>query len=196
VHQAVAQLLGGSRATLTASARDAGWTGPVPQLAVLVGHSSGGNLAVDVAGHLADTPAFTDLRAVVMLDGASQDAGMAQMRAALPKISGLPVLQVGSPPSPCLSDRRGTAALVESRPGVFVGVELVGGNHLDAIGYEPFNLLAYLVCGWPNPSNVAAAHTIATDWILNALTGTSQGITGGKPGQTIPVGAAVAKVLG
>jgi hypothetical protein len=158
---------------------------------VFVGHSSGGNLGVDAARYAA---ADADVRGVVMLDGASQDPGTAQMRQALPLIPEVPVLQAGAPPGPCVPDRRGTAALVESRPGQFVGVELVNGNHLDAVGYV--NFWANLWCGWPRTENVQAVRQITVDWVENLLAGASSGITGGTPGQTIPVGAAVAKVLG
>jgi hypothetical protein len=190
LHQAVAALVA-SRSALEASARAAGWTQPLPAPTVLAGHSSGGNLAVDVAGYLAGA---ADVRAVVMLDGASQDPGMTQMRAALAKIPSLPVLQVGAPPTVCNPDRRGTRALVEARPGRFVGVEIAGGQHLDGVGYA--NFFGNLLCGWPRPENVAAARQIASDWVLNALTGSSVGIVGGAPGQMIPVGAATARVLG
>lgn len=118
---------------------------------------------------------------------------MTQMRQALPVIAGKPVLQVGAPATVCNPDRRGTRALVESRPGEFVGVELVNGSHMDAVGYA--NFWGNVFCGFPRVENVAAVQTIAVDWIGNMLTGSSNGITGGTPGQQVPVGSATAVVL-
>jgi hypothetical protein len=190
MHQAVAETVAG-RAALEASAGEAGWTQTLPGRVVFVGHSSGGNLGVDAARYLDGSA--VDVRGVVMLDGASQDTAMTQMRQALPLLD-VPVLQVGAPPGPCVPDRRGTRALVESRPGAFVGVELARGNHLDAVGYV--NFWANLICGWPRAENVAASRQIMADWVTNLLTGTSLGITGGTPGQRITVGQATAVVLG
>lgn len=196
LHQAVARLFV-NRAALEASASAAGWTQALPAPFVLVGHSSGGNLAVDVARYLIGTAAFVDLRSVVMLEGASQDAAMTQMRSALAALTDAnyrQVLQVGAPPTSCNPDRRGTHALVEARPGQFVGVELVNGNHVDAIGYA--NFLGNLLCGWPRWENVQAVPTIASSWITNAFTGSASGISGGAPGQRFAVpGGATAVVL-
>lgn len=196
LHQAVAQLFV-NRAALAASATAAGWTQPLPGPFVLAGHSSGGNLALDAARYLAGTAAFADLRAVVMFDGASQDATGVQATQALATLTGgnwRPVLQIAAPATPCNPYTPVTRALVAARPGQFMGVRLENGQHLDAIGYV--NFLGNLLCGWPRAENVAAVPQIASDWITNALTGSTLGIVGGTPGQRVPVGAATAVVLG
>jgi pimeloyl-ACP methyl ester carboxylesterase len=190
VEAAAASLFAGDRAALMASARAAGWTGPIPQRFVLMGHSLGGNFAATVASRLTTQ---ADLRAVVMLDGGSLDNG-AQTSAALAALSGKTVLDVASPPGSTCKLGDLAPILVAARPGQFVGVQLVNGLHLDAIGYS--NLLGNIVCGWPRSENIAAVQTIASQWTTNALTGATGGIIAGTPGQRISVGGATAVVLG
>jgi pimeloyl-ACP methyl ester carboxylesterase len=180
---------------LRESAAAAGIT-VLPEATVLAGHSAGGNLALAAAGYLTGRPGFERIRAVVMLDGgAGDDASHAGVALELVPDS-LSVLQIASPRgSACIPQPVVTDALVAARPGRFVGVTIVGGNHLDATGYDPFNLTGYLVCGWPRQENVAAVRQIAGDWIRNALTGSSGGVTGGTSGQVLKVGAASVRVL-
>jgi hypothetical protein len=104
------------------------------------------------------------------------------------------VLQIAAPASGCNAWGSGTRALLEARPGEFVGVELERGVHVDAEGRDT-DLLATLVCGVPRPANVRAVHEIAADWITNAFTGSSLGIVDGAPGQRVRVGRATAVVL-
>jgi hypothetical protein len=194
LERAVASLFA-DRSALTASAHAAGWVGALPGPLVLAGHSAGGHLALEAAGDMVGSAGFADLRSVVLLDGGWTDGPPTpQELAALASLSGgnwRPVLQIASP-NGVASDV--THALLASRPGQFVGVELKNGNHLDAVGYT--NLLGNLVLGWPRPENVQAVQTIAADWIGDALTGSANGIVGGQPGQQIAVGAATAIVLG
>lgn len=185
---AVGSLLAGDRAALIASARAAGYTGTVPRPFVMVGHSFGGNFALTVG---AAAPA--DLRAVIVLDGGSLDPTNAQAVAALAALADKPVLTVASPPGTACKLNDLTPFIVASRPGQFVGVQLVGGNHLDTIGWS--SLAGILACGLPNLANVAAVQTISSQWVTNALTGSTGGITAGTPGQRIAVGAATAVVL-
>ena len=97
---------------------------------------------------------FANLRSVVLLDGGSgYYPPTPHELAALAALSGSnwrPVLQIASPAGIRPTDV--TDALIASRPGQFVGVELKNGNHLDAAGYS--NLLANLLVGWPRPENV------------------------------------------
>lgn len=186
--QAVASMFTGSRSVLAASAAAAGWTRPLPQTFVLMGHSLGGHLAVTAAARLAST---ADLRAVILLDGGSFDNGAAAT-AALTGLAGIPVLTISAPPGvPC---KVGDLApgLVAARPGQFVGVQLVNGLHLDTIGYS--NFLGNLICGFGRLENIAAVQTLASSWTSSALTGTAFSYTG-APGQQIPVGAATAVAL-
>ena len=99
-----------------------------------------------------------------------------------------------APPSACNASGVSTQALLAARPGEFVGVQLQNGTHVDAEGRDT-DLFGILLCGLPRPANVLAVQRIASDWIANALTGTSLGIVGGAPGEMVPVGGATAVVL-
>ena len=195
MQRAVAELFA-ERSALQRSA-DAAKGGHVslPRAFVLSGHSAGGNLATAAAG---DTTlpggAIAELRAVVLYDAV--DSGGA-MEEALNRLTGdedRPVLDITSPPSACNALGRGSRALVSARPGRFVGVQLVGGTHLDAEGPDS-GPLARAVCGRPTQANVRALRSIASDWITNALTGSSMGIVDGTAGDEIPVDGATAIVL-
>ena len=194
--QGVAALFAGSREALQRSADTArGRHVTLPRPFVLTGHSAGGNLATSAAGATTlPGGANRHLRGVVLYDAVDFGGAMA---AALGRLSGSdfrPVLQIASPPSTCNAFGSGTNALLTARPGSFVGVQLVGGTHVDAEGPDS-DPLALLACGIPRPENVAAVRSIAADWIRNALTGSAHGIIGGAPGQRIEVGAATAVVL-
>lgn len=185
IRTAIASMFTGSRAALNASAHAAGYAPTLPQPFVLMGHSLGGSLALSVAAN-----ANPDLRAVILLDAGDGDASYPL--AALPAIT-VPIMTVSSPPNTACKVGDITPLLVAARPGQFVGVQLVNGKHLDAIGWS--NLGGIILCGLPNLENVAAVQTLASQWAMNALTGSNTGITSGTPGQHIPVGAATAVVL-
>ncbi len=195
MHRAVAGLFA-TRAALQRSADAArGRHVPLPRAFVLTGHSAGGNLATAAAGFTTlPGGAIGELRGVVLYDAVDYQGDMS---AALARLSGRydrPVLQIASPPSLCNAGAAGTRALVAARPGRFVGVELLGGTHVDAEGpnSDPF---AEWLCGHPLTANVEAVRTIAADWITSLFTGSSPGILGGAPGQRIAVGGATAVVL-
>ncbi len=194
--RAVADLFVGRRAALQTSADAARGTRVwLPRPFVLSGNSAGGNLATAAAGDTTlPSGDIADLRGVVLFDAV--DYGMS-MQDALGQLTGVddrPVLQIASPPNPCNAFGTGTAALVSTRPDRFVGVELVGGTHLDAEGPN-IGRLAEAVCGHPETVNVDAVRALAADWITNAFTGSSLGIVDGTPGEAIPVGGATAVVL-
>jgi hypothetical protein len=194
--ESVAGLFAASRAALQHSADvAAGHHVALPRRFVLTGHSAGGNLVTSAAG---DTTlpggAIHDLRGVVLYD-AVDFAGA--MPAALRRLTGAalrPVLQIASPPSACNAGGSGSNALLTARPGTFVGVQLVGGTHIDAEGPDT-DPLAVLACGVPTAANVAAVRSLAANWIRNALRGSARRILGGTPGERIKVGGATAVVL-
>ena len=194
--QAVAALFAGSREALQRSADTArGHHVTLPRPFVLTGHSAGGNLATSAAGNTTlPGGAIRQLRGVVLYDAVDFGGAMA---AALGRLSGSdfrPVLQFAAPPSGCNAFGSGTNALLTARPDSFVGVQLVGGTHVDAEGPDS-DPLAMLACGIPRPENVVALRSIAADWIRNALTGSARGIVGGTPGERIDVDGATAVVL-
>lgn len=192
----VAELFTGHRTALRRSAQVArGRAVTLPRRFVLTGHSAGGNLATSAAGYTTlKGGAIATLRGVVLYDAV--DFGGA-MPAALGRLRGPDfrlALQIASPPSTCNALGSGTSALLSARRGSFVGVELVGGTHIDAEGPDT-DALATLACGNPLPANVAAVQSIAANWVRNALTGSARGILGGAPGERIKVGGATAVVL-
>ncbi len=193
--RAVAALLA-ERSPLQTSA-DAAFGRPtgLPDEFVLAGHSAGGNLVTAAAGDMTlGGRAIAGLKGVVLFDAVDYARGMQRALQRLTGADARPVLQIASPPNPCNAYGTGTSALLAARPGAFVGVQLVNGTHLDAEGADS-GPLDRAVCGTPLPANAAALRTLAADWITNDLTGSSLGITGGAPGESIAVGAATAIVL-
>lgn len=183
------------RAELQASANEAyGGTVWLPDHFVLSGHSAGGNLALVAAGDLAVGGDVANLRGVVLLDGVDFAGAMGTALQRLTGPNDRPVWQVASPPSSCNADGSGTQALTAARPGRFVGVELLQGTHVDALGTDA-GLFAELACGFPRPQNIRAARLISSQWVFDALTGARLGILSGTPGQQISVAGATALVL-
>lgn len=183
MQQAIAQVIAG-RTELERAAAAAGYRGALPARIVMAGHSAGGNLALAVAG-------YTPVQAVVMFDGAAGSIGGGQAAQALTSYQG-PVYDVASEDN--LADPGVLRALEQARPGRFVGVYIVGGRHLDAIGYSNW-IAMWLLNDWPtNPANVTAAQQIGADWIRDALTGTDVGVYG-VAGQRFTVAGATAVTL-
>lgn len=195
MHRAVAELFA-ERSALRRSADAAkGKHVSLPRPFVLSGHSAGGNLATAAAGYATHPGGdIADLRAVVLYDAVDNQGAMNE---ALGRLTGgvdRPVLQIASPPSACNAFGSGTRALVAARPGRFVGVQLVEGTHVDAEGPDS-DPLARALCGYPREVNVDAVRSIASQWVTNALTGSSIGIVGGSPGEAVKVNGATAIVL-
>ncbi|MBS1693811.1 MAG: hypothetical protein JST91_16480 [Actinobacteria bacterium] len=195
MHRAVADLFSGDRTALTDSASAAaGRSVTLPRQFVIAGHSAGGNLAAAAAGYTTTSDAIADLRAVIMFDAVDNGGAIA---AASDKLSGAndrPIYQIAGGCSLCNAFGSGTTALVNARPDRFVGVQLMGGTHIDAEGASA-GLAAMLVCGIPSPHNVAAVQTIATGWITDVFTGSETGLYGAA-GERIGVDGATAVVLG
>ncbi len=61
MHQAVANLFEDDNTALAESALAAGYTGPIPDRVVLVGHSLGGGLVAGTAGYMVDNDTATGL---------------------------------------------------------------------------------------------------------------------------------------
>jgi len=204
LHRAVAQLFEGNREALTQSASEAaGYAITLPQRFALVGHSAGGTLVTSVAGHLADSGAIDDLVGVVLLDGV-EPAGSHFVSDALAKLRGendVPIRLISS--ERYFWSRGGDVAdkLALARPDRFNGVGLTGGLHIDYAesGNPIIQFAEYLVAGFSQPRNVAAAGAISVGWLNDMFANTtSEGIYG-APGEVIPVvtssGTATATVL-
>ena len=185
---AAADLFVGDRAALTASASAAaGHPVTLPQRVVLVGHSLGGGFVVATAADMVHDGAAGNLAGVVLFDGVSFQPGLLQTELdTLP--ASTPVLLIASPPYAWnLWGQMGTA-LVTARPGQFVGVQLVGGRHIDSMqgGNPLIQLGAYLIAGFSRPRNIDAVKILASGWINDMFAGTHDGIYA-SPGQTLQI---------
>jgi lipocalin len=200
MQQAVAAMFIGDRASLTASAKTAGFTGVLPEDFVMSGQSAGGGFATAVGGYYAANPVGTgNLRGVVMFDGFSFNGVLTD---SLRKLNDpfIPVYQVAAPPQSWNSNGASTRELVAARPGQFVGATLARGSHADALigGDAIFDFLAQLVAGVSPPGNTQAAYTLATGWINDMYRGLGPADgTGiyGVPDQYIVMGDTAAIVL-
>ncbi|MGV0737244.1 alpha/beta hydrolase [Mycobacterium syngnathidarum] len=201
MQQSVADLFVGDRAELTASASAAaGHPVTLPSKFVLVGHSLGGMLVTGAAGRMVDNGAVDDLAGVVLLDGVDTHQDMPD---ALSKLTGAnyrPVLLISS--ERYVWSLGGVAGdeLQAARPGMFNGVMLVGGRHIDGLqGANPILQFAeYAIAGFSQPRNIDAVKTISSGWINDMYNGTQTGVYG-APQDSIeiptPSGPATAVVL-
>ncbi|MCC3314302.1 alpha/beta hydrolase [Nocardia africana] len=152
---------------LATSAARAG-VGPtaLPRPWVFIGHSAGAEAVEYVAHRLHDSSpaAWANLRGLVLLDpvksflGDNTDVALADLAA-----TDLPVLTVSGPPALCNNFGSGTAALRAHLHRRFLGVRLTTGEHTDAEGPSS-DPLGELLCGTPQPGNVAALQQLATSW--------------------------------
>jgi pimeloyl-ACP methyl ester carboxylesterase len=211
MYRAVAGLFLGDRTALTASAIAAGYAArygadvALPDEFVLAGHSLGGGLAPGAAGYYAEaveeSGADNHLAGVVLLDGVPPDG---VLPAALDRLDGLdryiPVLELGAPWNFWNSTSDVNVALTTARPGIFNGLVLKGGVHMDSMqgGNWLIQTSAYLAAGFPKPQNQAAAKVIAAGWINDMFEGRIDAATGrcsgddcqgvyGDPGSTVVI---------
>ncbi|HKH53368.1 MAG TPA: alpha/beta hydrolase [Mycobacterium sp.] len=161
MHQAIANLFTDGNTALAESALAAGYSGPIPDRVVLIGHSLGGGAVAGAAGHMtADR-----LAGVVMLDGVGLDDTMAASLDDVP--DSIPVYQLAAPKYFWNQFGVGTDALREARPDGFIGVTLVGGSHVDSMrgGNPLIQFSQQLVSGFSTPENVAAAQIVMVGWV-------------------------------
>jgi pimeloyl-ACP methyl ester carboxylesterase len=208
VYQATANLFLGDRDALTASALAAGFAAKygtgvaLPDQFVLVGHSLGGGVVSGAAGYYAEaviaSGAENHLAGVVLLDAAPPGDTLPD---ALDKLDGLgtfiPVLELGAPKDTISGV---DVALNTHRPGIFNGVILTDGKHLDSMmgGTPLIQLISHLYQGFPTAQNQAAAQTLIAGWTNDIFAGRIDPSTGtcagadcdgiyGELGQTLPL---------
>jgi acetyl esterase/lipase len=165
MQEAVAGLFADGNTALAESALAAGYTGPIPDRVVLVGHSLGGGLVAGTAGYMAKNGSVDRLAGVVMLDGVGLDDTMASSIDDVP--DDIPIYQLASPKYFWNQFGVGTTALLAARPGQFIGVTLVGGSHVDSMrgGNPLIQFSQQLVTGFSKPQNVAAAQILMVGWV-------------------------------
>lgn len=205
MQEAIATMFLGSRAGLNISANAAGYQGPLPEQFVMAGHSAGGGLATAVAGdYISDLALDTSdnqLLGVVMFDGVSSNS--ADFADAIPSLDTLdiPDYTVAAPPQAWNAFGATTNELVSLRPGQFVGVQLVGGSHVDSmLGVNPLlDFVLQLVTGFSPRGNTEAAYTLSSGWIKDFYVGSgptdpTYGIYG-SAGDPVILGEAAGIVL-
>lgn len=173
MHQAIAGLFDEDNTALAESAARTGYTGPVPDRVVLMGHSLGGGAVSGAAGYMVDNGTIDRLAGVILLDGVGLDDPDV-MRDALMKVPmDIPIYQIAAPVYFWNNFGVGIDALVEARPGQFVGVTLEGGSHVDTMrGGNPLIQFAQqLVSGFSQPRNVAAARHLMVTWANDMFAG-------------------------
>lgn len=205
LHQGVATLFLGDQAALNSSAHAAGYQGTLPEQFVLTGHSAGGGVAVTAAGKyvaaIGSNLAANNLLGVVLLDGG--DINFLNFAASITNLqaAGIPLYTVTAPPQLFNGFGIPTNYLVSMYPGQFVGVEIVGGSHVDPmLGAKPvIDFVAQLITGFSPPGATAAIYSLATGWINDfyAGGGPTNPIYGvyGSAGQHISLGQATGIVL-
>jgi pimeloyl-ACP methyl ester carboxylesterase len=183
---AVADLFAGDRQALTDSATAAiGHAVTLPEQFVIAGHSAGGGLALAAAGDM-DPATLANLAGLVLLDGVAMSDAVATIDK-LP--DGLPVYQIASPPYAWNMYGATSDALVRARPGIFNGVQLVGGSHIDAMqgGNPLIQFGAYLLAGFSQPQNIDAVKILAVGWINDMFAGEKTSGVYAKPGDSIAI---------
>jgi hypothetical protein len=201
MQQAVADLFVGDRAALTESASAAaGYEVTLPTRFVLAGHSLGGSLVMGAAGDMVENGAIDDLAGVLLLDSVDVNN---TVPTALQKLTGVnyrPVLNISSERYVWNMYGKVGDELEAARPGLFNGVMLVGGRHIDALqgGNPLIQISEYLIAGFSQPQNIEAVKTLAVGWVNDMFAGTHDGIYG-APQQSIQIdtsaGTATAVVL-
>ncbi|WP_319455868.1 MULTISPECIES: alpha/beta hydrolase [unclassified Mycobacterium] len=189
MQRAVAELFTGDRAALTESASAAaGYDVTLPTSFVLAGHSLGGTLVSGAAGYMVENGAITDLAGVLLLDAVDLNGAVPS---ALEKLTGVnyrPVLNISSERYFWNMNGKVSDELEAARPGLFNGVMLVGGRHIDALqgGNPLIQFSEYLIAGFSQPQNIEAVRTLAVGWVNDMFAGTDDGIYG-APGETIQI---------
>jgi pimeloyl-ACP methyl ester carboxylesterase len=171
MQKAVANLFEDDNTALADSGLAAGYTGPIPDRVVLVGHSLGGGLVAGTAGYMVDNGTADRLAGVIMLDGVGLDDSMTSSLEKVP--DDIPIYQLAAPKYFWNQFGVGTDALLAARPDRFIGVTLVGGSHVDSMrgGNPLIQFSQQLVAGFSKPQNVAAAQILMVGWANDMFAG-------------------------
>ncbi|ULE33920.1 alpha/beta hydrolase [Mycobacterium sp. IDR2000157661] len=188
MHEAIASLFDEGNPALANSALAAGYSGPVPDRVVLMGHSLGGGAVSGAAGFMAQDSSIDRLAGVVLLDGVGlEDGAMALSLDDVPDT--IPIYQLAAPKYFWNQFGVGSAALQQARPNAFIGVTLVDGAHVDTMrGGNPLIQFAQqLVSGFSKPRNVVAAERIMVGWVNDMFAGTQDQGVYLDPGQKVSI---------
>ncbi|SEH46067.1 hypothetical protein SAMN04489835_0053 [Mycolicibacterium rutilum] len=176
MHEGMAKLFDDGNTALAESAAAAGYTGPIPDRVVLMGHSLGGGAVSGIAGYMVERETIDRLAGVVLLDGVGLDDPERMTESLRLVPLDIPIYQLAAPVYFWNNFGVGLDALVEARPDTFVGVTLVGGSHVDAMrGGNPLIQFAQeLVAGFSKPQNSAAARMLMVGWVNDMFAGNQE----------------------
>jgi hypothetical protein len=177
MHQAAAGLFNDDNTALLKSAQAAGYTqDEMPQNVVLIGHSLGGGFVIDTARYMvanqeSGKSSYYKLDGVVMMDGVSF-SDPAPILAGIP--DDIPVYNLSSTPNFWNLFGAMDNALAQVRGNQFHGAQELGGWHSDSmVGGNPLvQFGAYLLTGFPRPSNVAGSQILLAGWANDMFEGT------------------------
>lgn len=164
MHEAIADLFKGSNTALKESAFAAGYSRPIPDQVVLIGHSLGGGAVAGASGNMVKNGSINRLAGVIMLDGVPFDQLAAENLGLVP--DEIPIYQLAAPTYFWNQFGVGTDALLTARPNQFIGVTLVGGSHVDSMrgGNPLIQFSQQLASGFSRPENVDAARILMIGW--------------------------------
>ncbi len=171
MHEAMARLFDEDNTALADSAEAADYDGPIPDRVLLIGHSLGGGAVIGIAGAMADNKTEDRLAGVIMLDGVPFDPKAVE---SIEKVDrDIPIYNLASPRYFWNQFGVGTDALVEARPGKFIGVTLANGSHVDSMrgGNAVIQFGQELVAGFVEPENGDAAQILMIDWANEMFAG-------------------------
>ncbi len=171
MHEAMARLFDDDNTALADSAEAAGYSFAIPDRVVLIGHSLGGGAVIGIAGAMADNETEDRLAGVIMLDGVPFDPKAAE---SIKKVDpDIPIYNLASPRYFWNQFGVGSDALLEARPGKFIGVTLKDGSHVDSMrGGNPLIQFGQeLVAGFVRPENGDAAQILMIDWTKDMFAG-------------------------
>ncbi|MGV0792903.1 alpha/beta hydrolase [Mycolicibacterium sp. XJ1819] len=201
MHKAIADLFRDDNGALAESALAAGYADPIPNRVVLMGHSLGGGAVSGAAGFMSGNASIDKLAGVVLLDGVGLDAPDKMLQSLKQVPDEIPIYQLAAPVYFWNNFGVGIDALVQARPGTFVGVTLVDGSHVDSMrGGNPLIQFAQeLVAGYSHPENGAAAEMLMVGWVKDMFAGNKDHGIYGDLGEEIsivtPKGPATAVAL-
>jgi hypothetical protein len=140
-----------------AASRDAAADGGL----VLIGHSAGADAVAWIAGALTATWSRPPA-ALILVDPVPSPTGD-NLVAGLRRAAGVPVRIVAAAPGRCNRNGLGTQLALSARPDAS-GFQLRTGSHADVEGVTSDHL-ARVLCGVPQPGNVAATRALIRTWV-------------------------------
>ncbi|HAM24774.1 MAG TPA: hypothetical protein DHW34_05635 [Actinobacteria bacterium] len=135
---------------------------------VIIGHSAGGQVALEAARTLVCDGA--DVRGVILIDGNASRERVLEPAYAQLVAHGVPVRLIAGAPGRCNRGGRLEKWLSENASG-FAGVRVLTGRHCDVEG-ERADLACRLLCGGVKDSrNVEVLMSLVREWVIEWSTG-------------------------